>query len=627
MATETKVIYHIDEQETPYLVKLNQNPDEVKLRDLKEALNRPNYKFFFKSMDEDFGVVKEEVTSDEASLPCVNGRVVAWLVSGDSSSEKGSDKVVKTDSRSHEEVELESSRNRQGGHRRRDARNQRDGRRYRDQASVYTDESCSIYTTETENSSYLDSADDATSCYTSDTYMTSSTHTGHSHHSSRRHGRRRHHHSMHRAPSYSSVSSSTMSMPIVTIHLSMEKTKFLGISIVGQANRTGDGGIYVGSVMKGGAVAEDGTIQAGDMILQVGDVSFENMSNDDAVRVLRETVHKPGPLKLIVAKCWDPDPQPFFEPRTDPIRPIDPSAWVQHTQLARQDLLHPMGNSPTMSSMTTSSSSFSNSLPESDRGMDYTGPKLPESTPAPVVVQKMSLPESGLEVRDRLWLKMTIPKAFTGSDVVDWLYKRVEGFKERREARKYASQLLKMGLIKHTVNKITFSEQCYYIFGDIPTNSMAGLRLNEEGETDTLGPLPGAMPWGMSAPVGPVGNAVPPGRYQLPQYLAYTTNGSQPQGTYSSASRAYSQTTSGSGSGSSHSADDKNKKKGKDKRSFLPESDQLSQYTNDTLTDTASIISSLVIPRQFQKEGSIISGRESVREAGENPCELFVDVM
>ena len=156
---------------------------------------------------------------------------------------------------------------------------------------------------------------------------------------------------------------------------------------------------------------------------------------------------------------------------------------------------------------------------------------------------------------------------------------------------------------------------------------MAGLRLNEEGETDTLGPLPGAMPWGMSAPVGPVGNAVPPGRYQLPQYLAYTTNGSQPQGTYSSASRAYSQTTSGSGSGSSHSADDKNKKKGKDKRSFLPESDQLSQYTNDTLTDTASIISSLVIPRQFQKEGSIISGRESVREAGENPCELFVDVM
>ena len=27
---------------------------------------------------------------------------------------------------------------------------------------------------------------------------------------------------------------------------------------------------------------------------QVNDVNFENMSNDDAVRVLREMVHKPG---------------------------------------------------------------------------------------------------------------------------------------------------------------------------------------------------------------------------------------------------------------------------------------------------------------------------------------------
>ena len=40
--------------------------------------------------------------------------------------------------------------------------------------------------------------------------------------------------------------------------------------------------------MKGGAVALDGRIEPGDMILQVNDRSFENMSNDDAVRVLVE---------------------------------------------------------------------------------------------------------------------------------------------------------------------------------------------------------------------------------------------------------------------------------------------------------------------------------------------------
>lgn len=88
---------------------------------------------------------------------------------------------------------------------------------------------------------------------------------------------------------------------------------------MGQSNERGDGGIYIGSIMKGGAVAADGRIEPGDMLLQVrerlsavlftpvfcvlnfylispkvNDINFENMSNDDAVRVLREIVHKPG---------------------------------------------------------------------------------------------------------------------------------------------------------------------------------------------------------------------------------------------------------------------------------------------------------------------------------------------
>lgn len=43
-----------------------------------------------------------------------------------------------------------------------------------------------------------------------------------------------------------------------------------------------------------GAVALDGRIEPGDMILQVNDINFENMSNDEAVKVLREVVQKPG---------------------------------------------------------------------------------------------------------------------------------------------------------------------------------------------------------------------------------------------------------------------------------------------------------------------------------------------
>lgn len=72
----------MDEEETPYLVKVAVPPDRVTLGHFKQVLNnRPSssFKFFFKSMDLDFGVVKEEISDDNAKLPCFNGRVVSWV--------------------------------------------------------------------------------------------------------------------------------------------------------------------------------------------------------------------------------------------------------------------------------------------------------------------------------------------------------------------------------------------------------------------------------------------------------------------------------------------------------------------------------------------------------------------
>ncbi|KAK5601228.1 Segment polarity protein dishevelled DVL-3 [Crenichthys baileyi] len=268
---------------------------------------------------------------------------------------------------------------------------------------------------------------------------------------------------MEKSASFSSVTDSTMSLNIITVTLNMERYNFLGISIVGQSNDRGDGGIYIGSIMKGGAVAADGRIEPGDMLLQVNDINFENMSNDDAVRVLREIVHQPGPVTLTVAKCWDPNPRSCFTlPRSEPVRPIDPAAWVSHTAAMTGKLpphysVHEENHLNIHSDMT-------------------------------VVVKAMANPESGLEVRDRMWLKITIPNAFIGSDVVDWLHRNVEGFTDRREARKYAGNLLKAGFIRHTVNKVTFSEQCYYVFGDL-CGDLAAMSLldNEDGSSQKGG--------------------------------------------------------------------------------------------------------------------------------------------
>ena len=85
----------------------------------------------------------------------------------------------------------------------------------------------------------------------------------------------------------------------------------------------------------------------------------------------------------------------------------------------------------------------------------------------------MSARGSGLDVKDRQWLKMNIPSSFIGSDLVDWLHKKVEGLSDRRDARRYAASLLKAGFIKHTTDKTNFSEQTYYSFADPVQQQMA----------------------------------------------------------------------------------------------------------------------------------------------------------
>uniref|UniRef100_A0A3P8TKZ2 DIX domain-containing protein n=1 Tax=Amphiprion percula TaxID=161767 RepID=A0A3P8TKZ2_AMPPE len=62
MAEETRVIYHLDDQETPYLVRINVPAQRVTLADFKQVVNKPNVKFFFKSVDDDFGYIPDIIT-------------------------------------------------------------------------------------------------------------------------------------------------------------------------------------------------------------------------------------------------------------------------------------------------------------------------------------------------------------------------------------------------------------------------------------------------------------------------------------------------------------------------------------------------------------------------------------
>uniref|UniRef100_A0A3P8TUL1 Dishevelled segment polarity protein 3b n=1 Tax=Amphiprion percula TaxID=161767 RepID=A0A3P8TUL1_AMPPE len=417
---------------------------------------------------------------------------------------------------------------------------------------------------------------------------------------------------MERSVSFSSVTDSTMSLNIITVTLNMERYNFLGISIVGQSNDRGDGGIYIGSIMKGGAVAADGRIEPGDMLLQVNDINFENMSNDDAVRVLREIVHQPGPVTLTVAKCWDPNPRGCFTlPRSEPVRPIDPAAWVSHTAAMTGSLLPHYGTTPI--------SHYS--MHEENH--------LTIHSDMTVIVKAMANPESGLEVRDRMWLKITIPNAFIGSDVVNWLHRNVEGFTDRREARKYAGNLLKAGFIRHTVNKVTFSEQCYYVFGDL-CGDMGGLTLlDQEGGSSRAGGSDCDPP----APAFPYQYPIPhpySSPHPLHQLPAWGGGGG-------------SQHSEGSRSSGSNSSDDQKQEVGgakgseadppKLEASASPDQQPAAESPgNSSDQRSPASFSSLqgnndVPPPPRGPHHELATSRQSFRLAMGNPSDFFVDVM
>ena len=53
--SETKIIYYLDDEPIPYRIKISVDPQSITLADIKRVLVRSNCKYFFKSLDADFG--------------------------------------------------------------------------------------------------------------------------------------------------------------------------------------------------------------------------------------------------------------------------------------------------------------------------------------------------------------------------------------------------------------------------------------------------------------------------------------------------------------------------------------------------------------------------------------------
>lgn len=80
---ETKIMYYRDNDDVPTMIRVNLPPESITLSDFKAAIHlKPGcHKFFFKNTLEDIGIVKEEITDDDAKLPVFKGNIVCYIVS------------------------------------------------------------------------------------------------------------------------------------------------------------------------------------------------------------------------------------------------------------------------------------------------------------------------------------------------------------------------------------------------------------------------------------------------------------------------------------------------------------------------------------------------------------------
>ena len=89
---------------------------------------------------------------------------------------------------------------------------------------------------------------------------------------------------------------------VMTLNITMDDSgpAGLGITVHGRVNTTnslpsqvsGDAGIYIKSIVPGGAAALDNRLSVNDQLLSVNSQSLVGKSNDDALRTLKEALAK-----------------------------------------------------------------------------------------------------------------------------------------------------------------------------------------------------------------------------------------------------------------------------------------------------------------------------------------------
>ncbi|KAI1727478.1 DIX domain-containing protein [Ditylenchus destructor] len=336
----TKVYYYMDDQPMPFATEIPVPPSKITLYDFKQFINKKKYKFYHKVMDP---VLKTEVKTDildekEILIPNSRGLYELFLLSDNNAA------IAGTSGRPI--VNIRTLQNRasvrpieHGAH----IYPQRHRSHHENlrQANQYFDDSSS----QEESNLFMDSnvrmhSDDESRYSTDITSVSQQPAHNKKYDSSNkpywaRDRRRR------PKKSYQSFLSTTfddtqvsMALDLITVTFHLDSHHPFGMSVIGKG--VGDNaGIYVHEITPGGLVALDGRIKLNYLILDVNDISLDQYDCNAGIELLRKAVRvaseKHGHLKLTCARSDFNEPAGgVFKLPSEPVRPIDPLAWVQH---------------------------------------------------------------------------------------------------------------------------------------------------------------------------------------------------------------------------------------------------------------------------------------------------------
>ncbi|KAE9417685.1 hypothetical protein Angca_004280 [Angiostrongylus cantonensis] len=486
-ATETKVYYYLDDDTTPFVSILPVPPELATLKDFKKVFTKKGFKYFCKGLDADIKrEVKIELVDDSAPLKrSSNGLFELFLHScgGVGVARSGTlprrgqadymcdlgvlDKRIRRRSLVNLDL-LDTSESthpcssvggtvvsRRAGEHLAElyTSNSENFYKYDESARFSATASSSLYEPLCANGAYNDVGKVR-----------------------RRKPRKERFRKAYVPSTISSITESSMtslSLPrILEVNLSMRTTPYLGISV-----GSFQGSILVSEILPDGAVAKDGRIEVGDQIVQVNNRSFENLTEAQAVRLLRE---------VAAAKKQCSERQRIYRER---------GLCDDLTQTFNENIL-PNTSETDDEEERALYAQRRHGIPhqnieelerrrENEQNEHKAAQRLSVTMDPVVILRALARPDSGLQVKNRKWLKILVPMSFIGRDLVDWLLEHVEDLSDRKAARQYAAELLKAGLIRHVVSKLTFTEKCYYVFGD----AIVGVRGGADSTQNSGGTL------------------------------------------------------------------------------------------------------------------------------------------